>query len=41
MVGLRNGHVRKNLIQNDEPQRYSWDTQNKKKEDEEEEEEKW
>ena len=31
MVGLRNGYIRKNLIQNGEPQRYSWGTQKKKK----------
>ena len=31
MAGLKNGHIRKNLIQNGEPQRYSWGTQQKKK----------
>ena len=31
MVGFKNGHTRKNLTQNGEPQRYSWDTQKKKK----------
>ena len=25
MVGLENGHMRKNLTQNGEPQRYGWD----------------
>ena len=30
MVGLRNGHIRKNLTQKGEPQRYSWGTQKKK-----------
>ena len=31
-VGVkRNGHIRKNLTQNGEPQRYSWGTQKKKK----------
>ena len=34
MVGLRNGHIRKNLTQNGEAQRYSWGTQKKKKNDE-------
>ena len=28
---IKNGHIRKNLIQNGEPQRYSWETQKKKK----------
>ena len=32
MVRLKNGHVRKNLTQNGEPQRYSWGTQKKKRE---------
>ena len=44
MVGLKNGHIRKNLTQNGKAQRYSWGTQKKKKkkkkEEEEEEEEK-
>ena len=31
MVGLKNGHIRKNLTQNGETQRYSWGTQKKKK----------
>ena len=31
MVGFKNGHIRKNLIQKGEPQRYSWGTQTKKK----------
>ena len=31
MVGLKNGHIRKNLTKNGEPQRYSWGTQKKKK----------
>ena len=31
MVGLKNGHIRKNLTQNVEPQRYNWGTQKKKK----------
>ena len=31
MVGLKNGHIRKNLTQSGEPQRYSWGTQKKKK----------
>ena len=31
MVGLRNGHIRKNLTQKGEPRRYSWKTQKKKK----------
>ena len=31
MVGLKNGHIRKNLTQNGEPQRYSWGTQKKKR----------
>ena len=31
MVGLKNGHIRKNLSQNDEPQRYSWGMQKMKK----------
>ena len=31
MVGLKNGHIGKNLTQNGEPQRYSWGTQKKKK----------
>ena len=31
MVGFKNGHIRKNLTQNGEPQRYSWGTQKKKK----------
>ena len=35
MVGLRNGHIHRNLIKNGEPQRYSWGTQKKKKEEEE------
>ena len=26
MVGLKNGHIRKNLTQSGEPQRYSWGT---------------
>ena len=30
MVGLKNGHIRKNLTQNGEPQRHSWGTQKKK-----------
>ena len=30
MVGLRNGHLRKNLTQNDEPQRYSWEQKENK-----------
>ena len=28
---IKNGHIRKNLTQNGEPQRYSWETQKKKK----------
>ena len=31
MVGLKNGHIRKNLTQSGEHQRYSWGTQKKKK----------
>ena len=31
MVGFRNGHIRENITQNGEPQRYSWATQRKKK----------
>ena len=31
MVGLKNGHIRKNLTQSGEPQRYSWGTPKKKK----------
>ena len=31
MVGLKNGHIRKNLTQSGEPQRYSWGTHKKKK----------
>ena len=31
MVWLENGHIRKNLTQSGEPQRYSWGTQQKKK----------
>ena len=31
MVGLGNGHIRKNLTKNGEPQRSSWGTQKKKK----------
>ena len=31
MVGLKNGHISKNLTQSGEPQRYSWGTQKKKK----------
>ena len=31
MVGLKNGHMRKNLTTNGEPQRSSWETQKKKK----------
>ena len=31
MVGLKNGHIRKNLTQNGEPQRYSWGTQKERK----------
>ena len=30
MVGLKNGHIRKNLTQDDEPRRYSWGMQKKK-----------
>ena len=30
MVALKNGHIRKNLTKNGEPQRYSWGTQKKK-----------
>ena len=30
MVGLKNGHIRKNLTQSGEPQRYSWGTKKKK-----------
>ena len=29
MVGLKNGHIRKNLTQSGEPQRYSWGMQKK------------
>ena len=28
---LKNGHIRKNLTQNGEPERYSWGMQKKKK----------
>ena len=28
---IKNSHIRKNLTQNDEPQKYSWGTQKKKK----------
>ena len=28
---IKNGHIRKNLTQNGEPQRYSWGVQKKKK----------
>ena len=31
MVGFKNGHIRKYLTQNGEPQRHSWETQKKKK----------
>ena len=31
MVGLKNGHIRKNLTQNGESPRYSWGMQKKKK----------
>ena len=31
IFGLKNGHIRKNLTQSGEPQRYSWGTQKKKK----------
>ena len=31
MVGLKNGHIRKNLTKNGEPQRSSWGTQKKMK----------
>ena len=31
MAGLKNGHIRKNLTQSGEPQRYSWGTQKKTK----------
>ena len=31
MVGLKNGHIGKNLISNGEPQRSSWGMQKKKK----------
>ena len=31
MVGLKNGHIRKNLTQSGEPQRHSWGTHQKKK----------
>ena len=31
MVGLKNDHIRNNLTQNGEPQRYSWEMQKKKK----------
>ena len=31
MFGLQNGHIRKNLTQNGEPQKYNWGTQKKKK----------
>ena len=31
MVGLKNGHIHKNLTKNGEPQRYSWWTQKTKK----------
>ena len=30
---IKNGHIRKNLTRNGEPQRYSWVTQKKKKKD--------
>ena len=33
MVGLKNGHIRKNFIQNGEFRSYSWGTQKKKKND--------
>ena len=29
MVGLKNGHIRKNVTQNGEPQRCSWETKKK------------
>ena len=32
MVGIKNGHICKNLTQNGEPQRCSWGRQKKKKE---------
>ena len=38
MVELKNGHIRKNLTLNGEPQRFSLGTQKKKKKEEEEEE---
>ena len=31
LVGLKNGHICKNLTQNDESQRHSWGTKKKKK----------
>ena len=31
VVGLKNGHIRKSLTQNGEPQRHSWGTQKKEK----------
>ena len=36
MVGLRNGHIRKNRTRNGEPQRYGWGLKKKKKEKEKE-----
>ena len=39
MVGLKNGHIRKTLTQNGNPQRHGWGTHWRKEEEEEEEEE--